>query len=275
MLSWNGREDTLACLTSLQQSDYPALTIVVVDNASSDGSAAAVREQHPDLTLLENRANLRWAGGNNVGIRYAMAQGADYILLLNNDTEVGPRMVSSVVAAAEASPDVGLLGPKIYYHASPELIWFAGGTARLKRGRFWHMGIRQKDDGQFAAPAPADFITGCAMLIRREVIETIGEIDIAYYLYGEDVDYSLRAAAAGYRLMMIPEAVMWHKVSASLGATSGSKIRHRLRSQLRLYRRYAPPWAWFSTIPLFLLLDGLRVLALLAAGRLSALGGKR
>ena len=137
------------------------------------------------------------------------------------------------------------------------------------------MGIRQQDRGQFDSPGPIDYITGCAMLIRREVAREVGDIDTAFIAYGEDVDYSFRVQAAGFGLALVPGARMWHKVSAYWGATSWRKIRVRLRSQLTLYRRYSPPWAWFTTIPLFLLLDGLRVMVLMAAGRFTSLKGTR
>ena len=275
VLNWNGRELVLACLASLAQSRYGNALLVVVDNASTDGSVVAVRAQYPNVEVIENDTNLRWAGGNNVGIHYGLAQGADYILLLNNDIEVAPDMIARLVEAAEADPGIGLLAPKIYYHAQRDLIWYAGGRASLWRGLFWHVGIRQQDRGQFDSPGPIDYITGCAMLIRREVAREVGDIDTAFIAYGEDVDYSFRVQAAGFGLALVPGARMWHKVSAYWGATSWRKIRVRLRSQLRLYRRYSPPWAWFTTIPLFLLLDGLRVMVLMAAGRFTSLKGTR
>ena len=275
VLNWNGRELVLACLASLAQSRYGNALLVVVDNASTDGSVVAVRAQYPNVEVIENDTNLRWAGGNNVGIHYGLAQGADYILLLNNDIEVAPDMIARLVEAAEADPGIGLLAPKIYYHAQRDLIWYAGGRASLWRGLFWHVGIRQQDRGQFDSPGPIDYITGCAMLIRQEVAREVGDIDTAFIAYGEDVDYSFRVQAAGFGLALVPGARMWHKVSAYWGATSWRKIRVRLRSQLTLYRRYSPPWAWFTTIPLFLLLDGLRVMVLMAAGRFTSLKGTR
>jgi len=268
VLNWNRRNDLLACLASLQKSTYSNMEVVVVDNASRDGSVEAVEEQFPDAKLIVNAENLRWAEGNNVGLRYALAHGAGYILLLNNDIEVDADMVSRLIEAAEETPQIGLLAPKIYYHAQPDLIWYAGGEIRWWHGLIRHTGIRQKDIGQFEDLIETDYITGCAMLIRREVADDIGEIDAAYYLYGEDVDYSVRAARAGWRLVINPQATMWHKVSASTGVVSWQKMRLKLRSQLTLYRKYAPPWAWVTTIPLFFLLDSLRAAILLVTGRL-------
>ena len=271
VLSWNGRNDTLACLKSLLLSRYDGLRIVVVDNASTDGSADAVRAAFPDIPLIENSENLRWAGGNNVGIRYAMEQGADYILLLNNDIEVDAEMIARLAQAASELPEAGILAPKIYYAAQPDVIWYAGGGVSLWRGLFWHDGIREKDVGQFEKARDVDYITGCAMLIRRAVLEQIGELDERFYLYGEDVDYSLRAKASGYRLRLVPGATMRHKVSASLGPTSLRKFLIRTRSNLRLYRKYAPVWSWFTTIPIFAVLDAVRAALRLVTGKLSRL----
>ena len=272
VLSWNGREDTLACLQSLTLSSYAGLHILVVDNASTDGSAEAVRATYPHIALIENNENLRWAGGNNIGIRYALEQGADFILLLNNDTVVNVEMVGRLVEAALDMPAAGLLAPKIYYASQPDVIWYAGGGLSLWRGQFWHEGLREKDRDQNGAvqhdrDRDVGYITGCAMLVRREVIEAIGEVDERFYLYGEDVDYSLRARAAGYRLRVVPSATMLHKVSASLGSASLRKFRLKCRSNLRLYRKYAPVWSWFTTIPLFMLLDVMRNIFRLVMGR--------
>lgn len=270
VLSWNGRDDTLSCLNSLKASTYENLHILVVENASTDGTVEAIRESHPDVMLLINDENLRWAGGNNVGIKHAMEAGADYVFLLNNDIEIAPDMVTKMMAVAIADERPRILAPKIYYHARRSTLWFAGGGVNLWRGRIWHFGIRQHDDGQFDHIREVDYITGCAMLIPRAIIDDVGLIDPAYYLYGEDVDYSLRTRRAGYDLCMVPDAVMWHKVSASLGGISMGKIRMKLASNLRLFRRYAPAWAWFTTIPLFMFIDALRVLGLLLTGKFIA-----
>lgn len=269
VLTWNGRELVLACLASLTKSNYQNLEIVVSDNGSTDGSIEAIREQYPDVILLENGANLRWAGGNNVGLRYGLTHDADYILLLNNDIEVDADMVTRLVETAERDRSIGILAPKIYYHAQPDLIWYAGGRVSWWRGLIWHIGIRKTDRGQYDDVSKIDYITGCAMMIRREVAEEVGEIDPAFIAYGEDVDYSMRASQAGWRMALAPRAIMWHKVSAYWGVASWGKIRQKLRSQVILYRRYAPVWAWFTTIPLFMVIDSLRVLILLAGGRIT------
>ena len=268
MLTYNGKADVLECLASLSRSTYPNLEMVVVDNGSSDGSVAAIEAGFPAVRIIENGRNLRWAGGNNVGIRYALESGADTILLLNNDTTMDPEMVTQLVGAAQSDPEVGILGPKIYYHAQPETVWYAGGKVNLWWGAVRHVGIRQRDTGQFDQVVAVDYVTGCALMVKREVVEKIGLIDTVYTAYGEDTDYCLRATRVGYRLLMVPSAVMWHKVGAFWGVASPRKIWMKLRSHIILFRRYAPPLAWFTTIPLYFVWDGLRVLALILTGRI-------
>ncbi|MCK4579660.1 MAG: glycosyltransferase family 2 protein [Candidatus Marinimicrobia bacterium] len=268
VLNWNGREYLPACLESLLQMDYGNLEIVVVDNASTDGSIDTLKTDYPGITLIENQENLFWAGGNNVGLQYALDQEADYTFLLNNDIIVSPELVTRLVARAEADPTIGALGPKIYYHSDPDRIWFAGAEVSMWRGMLRHRGIRELDTGQYDSTTETAYVTGCALMVRKAAVQAIGLIDTSFRFYGEDVDYSFRVQRAGYQLALEPEAVMWHKVSASLGVTSWRKIGLRLRSNLKLYRRYSPVWAWFTTIPVFLVLDGLRILALALSGRL-------
>jgi len=268
VLNWNGRDLTLQCLHSLANLNYSNHSIVVVDNGSDDGSVDAVKEHHPGVTIIENERNLRWAGGNNVGIEYALDHGADYTLLLNNDTVVDSEMVSELVKVAEKDDSAGILGPKIYYHDRLDLIWYAGGRISWWRGLIWHVGIREQDRGQYDRITDVDYITGCAMMIRRAVVQQIGEIDTDFIAYGEDVDFSLRANNAGYRLIYVPTAVMWHKVSAYWGIVSFRKIFMKIRSNLILFRRYAPVWSWFTTIPLFTLLDAIRVVVLVIIGKI-------
>ena len=268
VLTWNDRDNLEACLESLGHLDYPALEIVVSDNGSTDGSLEMVRDRFAEVTLIENGRNLFWSGGNNVGIEYALSTEAEWIILLNNDIEVDPHFITALVEEGEAHPEAGLLGPKIYYADSPRLLWYAGGEVNLWKGMIRHRGIREIDRGQYDEPVETDYVTGCALMMRREVPELIGLLDPSYIAYAEDTDFSLRARAAGWTLRYVPGAVLWHKIGAAWGVISWRKIRQKLRSQIILLRRWAPPWAWLSTIPLFFLLDGLRILWLILTGRI-------
>ncbi len=212
VLTYNGLADTLACLASLAQIDYPRerYRVVVVDNASQDDTPAQVREAFPNTLMIENGANLGFAAGNNVGLRYVMEHGFDYALLLNNDTEVAPDFLSLLVKAAEQDLRIGAVGPIIYYHTAPERVWSAGGMIDWQRG-ICSMAGEVNDHGQFTA-REVDFITGCAMLIRRSALARAGLLDERFFMYFEETEWCVRASRAGFRIRFVPQAKIWHKI---------------------------------------------------------------
>lgn len=267
VLNWNGLEDTRACLLSLRALEGPPPQIYVVDNGSTDGSVEALfREYGEAITILANRRNLLWAGGNNVGIVRALADGCTHLLLLNNDTLVDQRLLTALLAAQEETGP-GLFCPKIYYARQPDLLWYAGGRLSLGRARFAHRGIRDVDHGQYDRLEETGWATGCALFAPRQVWERVGLLDESFELYSEDVDYSLRARAAGYPVVFVPQAKVWHKVSASLGGNlSRRKLTRKWASLKRLLRKHQPNtlrrcWAltdFLLTEPPRVLLAGLR-----------------
>jgi GT2 family glycosyltransferase len=249
VLTWNGKKDTLECLSSLKQLVYPNYRVLVVDNASVDGSTEQVKSQFPDVELIVNKDNFRFAGGNNVGIEYALSKNADYILLLNNDTIVDPNFITELVTTAESDSQIGIVGPKMYYYTDPKRIWYAGGKIEWWKGWISHIGIREIDNEQYCQTKETDFISGCCVLVKREVVETIGILDTAYYIYGEDVDWCIRAFRAGYRLIFEPRAKIWHKLSVSTGGhLSWFKNWNKLKSQMKIMAKYAK-WYNFFTMP--------------------------
>lgn len=269
VLTWNGRDLTLDCLESLARLTTPGVRIIVVDNASEDGTAAAVRERFgARVTVLSNPANLGYAAGNNAGIRHALADGADLIVLLNNDTVVDAAFAGKLARGLAGAPGAGIAGPKILYYTPPDRIWFAGGVISLWRGTARHVGIRESDRGQYDAPGPTGYVSGCALMARREVFERVGLLDEAYRAYFEDADFCLRAARAGFGIRYVPSARVWHRISASTGGQlSRRKASRKLASAWRFFRRYARPWHWV-TIPLFFAADVLRIGFLILAGRI-------
>ncbi|MBP2681099.1 MAG: putative glycosyltransferase, partial [Candidatus Krumholzibacteriota bacterium] len=175
VLNWNGKVLTMECLESLASLTYANAEVIVVDNGSSDGTADAVRKTYGDrVTIIENPTNLGFAGGNNVGIRRALEGGADYVLLLNNDTVVDRALVDRLVETITESRNIGIVGPKIYYASPADRIWFAGAEVSLARGVSKHIGIREKDAGQYDAIRDVDYITGCALMAGRGVFDAIG-----------------------------------------------------------------------------------------------------
>ena len=250
VLNVNGRELLCETLDSVGAMTYPDFTVIVVDNGSTDGSQAAVREKYPGMKLIENGRNLGFGEGINEGIRYSLAQRAEWVLLLNNDIAVAPDMLSELMNVAVSDTSIGMLAPKIYYYSRPDTLWYAGGEINYWTGIVSHRGVGRKDCGQFEGVEDTAYITGCAMLIRREALEKVGMFDPVYSPgYTEDADLSTRAVRAGYRLVYVPGAKLWHKVSSfSGGGASPMKTQLKVEHNLIYFKRYARWYHWI-TIP--------------------------
>ena len=211
VLAYNQRELTLQCLRSLAQVEYPQynLQIVVVDNGSTDDTAQFVRTHHPTATILETGGNLGYAGGSDFGIEHALANGADYVVLVNSDVVVAPDSLLALVAAAERDPQAGFLGPKVCHLEEPGTLQSAGISLDW-RLRSCHRGQNQIDAGQFDSLAECEALSGCMILTSRRVLERIGLLDTRFFMYHEEIDWCLRARAAGYRNLYVPAARVWH-----------------------------------------------------------------
>jgi GT2 family glycosyltransferase len=239
ILNWNGKEDTLQCLHSVQEVDYSRYRVLVVDNASDDGSVDAIRAAFPAVELVVNESNLGFAAGNNEGMRYALQRGADCLLLLNNDTRVDPKVLTALVRACEANPALGLASPKVYYFDRPQVIYYAG----ARRG--WLpllprlVGAGEEDHGQCEQPQEVDYVWGQAMFIKREVIEKIGLLDPRFFMYYEDADYCLRAREAGYRIACVPSARVWHKVAKGTEGDYLTRWQYKVTSMWHFHRKYS------------------------------------
>lgn len=274
VLSYNGRALTLDCIRSLLHLTYHPRRMIVVDNASVDGSVTAIQETFANemssglIDVIENSTNLGFAAGNNIGIERAMSYGTDAVLLLNNDTIVAPDLLERLMEALESRPQAGIVGPMIYYFEPADRIWFAGTEVLLARGISRHRGIRENDVGQFSTVSECDAVTGCAMLIRTEVIRKIGLLDTRYPLYSEDTDYCLRARDAGFRMYVQPAGKVWHKISAATGgAYNWRKIRLRTWSNFLFLLRHARWYHWL-TIPWFQIAEAVRAAGLVLRDRL-------
>jgi len=232
VLTWNQRDMTLDCLASLRELHYPSVETIVVDNASSDGTADAVREAYPEVVVIENPDNLGFVGGNNAGLRYAMETDAEYIMLLNNDTVLDPDMVTELITVMEADTSVGITGPKMLYFDQPDTIWCAGNRINWKTGDSQRLQAEQPDSTLDLDPIEVDFITGCAICLRREVIDRIGMLDTRFFIYYEETDWCIQAHRHGWKILYVPRARLWHKVSAAMGATSPATDYYMTRNAL-------------------------------------------
>lgn len=236
VLNWNNAADTLVCLNSLSTLISPVCDVLVVDNGSKDDSVARIRAGFPSAPILETGANLGYAGGNNAGIRHALAAGADTICILNNDVIVEPDFLAPLLAALHRQPDVGIVTPLVAEQSDASgHVWALGSivdqrTAAVSR---LHAGeLVTPWRGQ--PPFDVDVASGAAMLVKREVFERVELMDESFFLYFEEVDWSLKVRHADYRILAVPGSVVWHKVSATLGTTSPVIDYYMLRNHLRL-----------------------------------------
>lgn len=259
VLNWNGKDDTAACLASLAEARVPgevALTTLVVDNGSTDGSLETLPARFPNVRFVPMGENLRWAGGNNRGLSTALGEGADFVLLLNNDTVVDPGFLAPLLRAVKAEPRGGIFGPTILSMDGGK-VWSAGGGWSPWLGWAWHRGLGRPWRGPDGPEVQASgYVTGAALMVTKGCVERIGLLDEGYYLYGEDADWCLRAREAGFACLYVAPSVVQHRVSGSSGAASPFKAYHRTRAGLRLAARHAKPWhwltwPWISTLLLF------------------------
>jgi hypothetical protein len=244
VLNWNGREETLHCLTSLRMQTEPP-TIVVVDNGSTDGTPDAVRAAFPETTVIETGANLGYAAGNNVGMRHALASGAEYVFVLNNDVTTEADCVERLVEACAHQADIAAVAPKSLGAAPANRIHFAGGSIS-GRGETHHIGLGRPDGPAFDAPCDTEWLTGCAVLFPRSALETIGLFDERFFLLFEDADWSLRARRAGLRLRYCPTARVRHIGSVAFGGKASSSYQYYLsRNHLLWLEKHCPaPLRW-------------------------------
>ena len=240
LVNWNGWEDTVACLDSCADLEYPNREIIVVDNGSTNDSVARIRAAHPEVTLIETGTNLGFAGGNNVGIEAALPDGAQFVWLLNNDTTVEPPALGALIEALVANPRAGVAGSKITYFDHPDVLWYAGGEF-TPEGPVRHRGLDAKDNGQFEQLEETGFITGCSLLTTAEVLNHVGLLAEEYFLYWEEADFDSRAHSAGYTLLYVPRSVVRHKVAGSLGESwSIKQTTYIVRNMLLFYQRSEP-----------------------------------
>ncbi|HET7145693.1 MAG TPA: glycosyltransferase family 2 protein [Gaiellaceae bacterium] len=237
VLNWNGGDDTLAALESLVGVDT-----VCVDNGSDDGSPDAVAARFPSVELIRTGVNLGFSGGNNVGIRRALARGADWVLLLNNDAVADPGLPAALAAAAAERPDAGVLACKVFFADPPDVLMYAGGRVNLRLG-YWGRqdGFGQRDDGRFDTLRDVDRATGAAMAVSRAAIERAGLLDESLFAYAEDTEWCLRIREAGFGVVFVPDAKVWHVGSASTGGMrSPTSIYYDTRNMIAVAERHDP-----------------------------------
>lgn len=255
ILHYSDEDSTLVCLESLfaelpQKADLP---IIVVSNSPLSEKFRTDISRDDRVKLIQNKENTGFARGNNIGIKYALSIGSKYILLLNNDTIISRGMTANLTDFAKTENNTGLVSPKIYFAKGSEfhkdryenkdmgrILWYAGGIIDWKNIYAMHRGVDEVDTGQFDKTIQTDFATGCCLLVKKEVIEKIGFLDENYFLYFEDVDYSLRARKAGFKVIYYGGINIWHKNALTSGKPgSDTHIYYQTRNRLYFGFKYA------------------------------------
>lgn len=256
MLNWNRKEVLMESIQAVLDLDYPLYEVIVVDNASTDGSQQAVKENFPNVVLVENDKNYGAIGGKNIGLRRAIQSPVEYIYMVDNDIVGAKDSLSKLVEVAEKDEKVGMVGAMMYDMSKPDIILSAGGTIdyteNVSRGR----GDAQKDVGQFSKVEPVDYLWGGALLARKSVLEEVGLFDPGYIGYWfEDTDLSVRVTKAGYKILFSPFAKVWHKPHATIEQFSFRKKYLATRNAVRFMKKHAPFHGWIKY--LFFALAGL------------------
>lgn len=217
LVNYKGKEHTIECIDSLNKILYKNFKIIVVDNDSNDGCIEFIKKKYKNLICISSKTNLGFAGANNLAIRYAIKNSADFVLLLNNDTIVEKNFLNELLKpfTEQQFDNVGISIAKIKYYFDRELIWYAGGYISNIKANSQIIGLNEYDNNQFNIAKEVEFATGCCMLISKEVIKNVGYLDESYFLYYEDTDYSCKVIKKGYKIIYYPNSVIYHKESVS------------------------------------------------------------
>lgn len=236
LVNYNGIADTVECIKSLQGSEsYNELTIVVVDNASKINEADDIKAEFPDVITIRSEINGGFSAGNNIGIRWAIEHQYGYIMMLNNDTVVAPDMIKILKRKCNSETAVA---PKMLYYSEPEMVWYGGGTMNKKTGNAEHINMNTADRHD-VEPVECSFATGCCIMLKAETIKNVGFLDESYFMYCEDTDYCIRLRNAGIKILYIPSAKLWHKISASTGGDeSAFSIYYITRNRIEVIKKY-------------------------------------
>jgi GT2 family glycosyltransferase len=250
ILNTNRREDTLACLQSLTRTQYANMKTIVLDNSSTDGSVDAICNQFPDVQIIHLAENLGYAGNNNVGIKEALKLGAEWVFVLNEDVILDQNCIQQLIDIGESDPNIGIVGPLVYHYDEPTVIQSAGGML----GKYWesiHLGQNEPDQGQFINPRQVEWISGCAILVRSTAIEQAGMLDSGFFIYWEETEWCIRIGRAGWKIVHVPLAKLWHKGVQRNYSPKPSFTYYATRNHLIALSKHRAPfiariYTWFQ-----------------------------
>lgn len=296
VLNWNGWQDTIECLESVYQIDYPNYNVIVIDNNSTDNSIEKIKgycegkieikskffqynpkhkpitvieyyeqelnsskeknqtdlKSYRKLTLIKNNENYGFAGGNNIAMDYAIKTlKTSYILLLNNDTIVDKNFLNNLIKVAETDKKIGVVGSTVYFYDNFNQIQSAGMKLNWKKGTAEVLGFKEIDKGQFKNVSEVDYVDGSNILIKKEVFEKIGYLNPDYFLYWEETDFCVRTHKAGYKIVYVPNAKVWHKLGSTTKNVSGSYEYYMTRNMFWFMKKHATKKQFISFLVYF------------------------
>lgn len=241
IVNWNLKDSLRETLHSFRKMNYPGLQVVVSDNASTDGSVEMVRTEFPEVHLLARGKGVGYAKGASLGMEF-LADRTKYIFSTTNDVLVDPEMINALVDYAEAHPEAGVLGCKIFYHNKGDLLWSAGGRMHPLFAHSYHYGWNRHDAPKYSQVRDCDFVTGCGFLLRTEVAKKINFFNADLVFYSEDADFCYRVREQGYKIVYVPQAKMWHKTSTTLAKNRPVQLYYSTRNNLYLTSRHKAGW---------------------------------
>lgn len=241
LVNYNGYEDTKECIESIKKNTYHNYKIIIVDNASPDESGKLLDNEYSgdkDIIVILNRENAGFSEGNNIGLKYASEEKLDYVLMLNNDTIVDSDFLYKLIKGARKTNFKGLYSGKILYYFDKDKIWFAGGKYNYFKGTASHEGVNENDGKYYNTTRKIEFICGCCIFMSMEIYHQLGNLSDEYFLYAEDLDYSLMAQNKNISMYYIPEARIYHKVSASTSKISILSQYYMIRNRFYIISKF-------------------------------------
>lgn len=234
-VNFNQLDVTFEFLESLKKVTYPNFEIILVDNASQKDPGKEIKERFPEVKMIKSKENLGFAGGNNLGINAAKGK---YFMMLNNDTEVKPDFLEPLVQKMEGNSEIGMVGSKVIFHHHPGMIQYAGATPMTKyTATSYFIGYGENDIGQYDKSCSTPFASGAAMMVSRKVCEEVGLMAEFFFLYYEELDWQERIRKAGKKIYFVPDSIVYHKESISVGKASALQAYWQTRNRLLLIRR--------------------------------------
>ncbi len=232
ILNWNQKKYTLQCIRSIKKTNYKNYKIVLIDNNSDDNTTDAVKLNFPDVKIIQNKKNYGYAEGNNKGIKYALKNKADYVLILNNDTIISKDSLKKLIQVIQSDKKIGVAGPKVYSFHHRNYLQSTGLQLNLITGSA--KDLRKN----FRNPREVDAVIGCGLLVRAEIFRIVGLLDKKFFMYMEEIDFCIRVKKKGYKIIYVPSAKIWHKGGASsVGVNNKIQIYYDARNIILLMRK--------------------------------------